>query len=121
MLIALLVVHGLIHLMGFAKAFGHAGISQLKQTVSLPAGVAWLAACMAFLAAGALLVMRSGSWCLAAWTAIAISQVLILAAALVQIPSRAQFGNGRRLDRTRLRSRSQRGSPDLRHRRPRPA
>ncbi|MBM3780028.1 MAG: hypothetical protein FJW23_17635 [Acidimicrobiia bacterium] len=44
-----------------------------------------------------------------------------LQVALVQIPSRAKFGNGRRLDRTRLRSRSQRGSPDLRHRRPCPA
>jgi len=45
----------------------------------------------------------------------------LLPGALVQIPSRAKFGNGRRLDRTRLRSRSQRGSPDLRHRRPCPA
>jgi len=43
---------------------------------------------------------------------------LVNVEALVRIPRRAKFGRCRRLDRTRCRSRCQRGSPDLRHRRP---
>ena len=38
----LLVVHGLIHAMGFAKAFGLAELSQLTREISRPLGVLWL-------------------------------------------------------------------------------
>jgi hypothetical protein len=41
---ALLAAHGLIHLMGFAKAFGYAELPQLTQPVSHVIAVAWLAA-----------------------------------------------------------------------------
>ncbi|MCC6753141.1 MAG: hypothetical protein IT266_04050 [Saprospiraceae bacterium] len=41
-LIVLMVVHGLIHLMGFVKAFGFAEIRALTQEISRPAGIAWL-------------------------------------------------------------------------------
>src|SRR5229473_2026019 len=45
--IALLGVHGLIHLMGFAKAFGYADLPQLTQPISRAWGVVWLvAACL---------------------------------------------------------------------------
>jgi hypothetical protein len=37
-------VHGLIHLMGFAKAFGFAQLAQLTQPISRPVGVVWLSA-----------------------------------------------------------------------------
>ena len=36
----LLAVHGLIHLMGFAKAFGYAELPQLTQPISREMGVA---------------------------------------------------------------------------------
>lgn len=45
--IALIGVHGLIHLMGFAKGFGYAELPQLTQPVSRSWGVVWLsAACL---------------------------------------------------------------------------
>ena len=37
-------VHGLIHLMGFAKGFGYADLPQLTQPISRAWGLAWLAA-----------------------------------------------------------------------------
>jgi hypothetical protein len=40
----LLIIHGLIHLMGFAKAFGFAELPQLTQPISRPLGALWLAA-----------------------------------------------------------------------------
>lgn len=42
--VVLPAVHGLVHLMGFAKAFGYAELPQLTQPISAEMGVAWLAA-----------------------------------------------------------------------------
>ena len=39
-----MLAHGLIHLMGFTKAFGFADIEQLTQDISRPAGLFWLSA-----------------------------------------------------------------------------
>jgi hypothetical protein len=46
----LLVIHGLIHVLGFAKAFGLAELPQLAQPISRPLGLLWLAAALAMLA-----------------------------------------------------------------------
>jgi hypothetical protein len=44
-------IHALIHVMGFAKAFGLASLTQLKIPISRPMGVLWLAAAMLLLMA----------------------------------------------------------------------
>ena len=50
----LLVLHGLVHLLGFAKAFGFARLPQLTQPVSPALGIVWLvAACLLFVTAAA--------------------------------------------------------------------
>ena len=41
---AVLTVHGLIHFMGFAKAFGLAELPQLTQPIARPLGLLWLLA-----------------------------------------------------------------------------
>jgi hypothetical protein len=41
-LIGLLLLHGLIHLMGFAKAFGYAELPQLTQPIPREWGLVWL-------------------------------------------------------------------------------
>jgi hypothetical protein len=46
-----LTVHALIHLMGFAKAFGFAALPQLVVPIARPMGVLWLLATLALLAA----------------------------------------------------------------------
>jgi hypothetical protein len=48
----LLLIHGLIHLLGFAKAFGLAELAQLSQPISRPLGVLWLAAALLMIASG---------------------------------------------------------------------
>ena len=53
-LVLLLVVHGLIHFMGFLKAFGLAEMPQLAGPISRPLGALWLAAGLAMLAAAGL-------------------------------------------------------------------
>jgi len=49
-LIIFLVLHGLIHVMGFAKAFELAELNQLKKTVSKNDCVVWLSAALLFMA-----------------------------------------------------------------------
>ncbi len=48
-LAAVLVIHGAIHLMGVAKAFGLAELPQLKQPISTPMGAGWGVAALLFL------------------------------------------------------------------------
>jgi len=52
-LTVLLVVHGLIHLMGFAKAFGYAELPQLTAPIARPVGALWLLAAVLMLGAAA--------------------------------------------------------------------
>jgi hypothetical protein len=76
-LVVLLVVHGLIHAIGFAKAFELAKIPRLKRPIGRPAGVLWLSAGLGFLVAAVLLVASPGAWWFAAALAVLLSQVAI--------------------------------------------
>lgn len=77
--VAALVVHGAIHLMGVAKAFGLAELEALTRPISRPWGVAW-AACAALIlgAAVARLIDARWWWMLAAPGLIA-SQIVVVA------------------------------------------
>jgi uncharacterized membrane protein YphA (DoxX/SURF4 family) len=76
----ILVVHGLIHLLGFAKAFGLAALPQLTEPVSRPFGALWLLAAGLFiLSAVALFAMPRWWWAIGA-VAIAVSMVAIASA-----------------------------------------
>lgn len=70
-------VHGLIHLMGFAKAFGLADLPQLTQPISRLAGAAWLVAAAMMAAAGVLVYQRDQPFAIVAIAAIACSQIVI--------------------------------------------
>lgn len=80
LLVALLGLHGLIHLMGPAKAFGLADLPQLTQPVSRAAGVGWLLAAVALLATAVALAVGSRSWWLLGLVAVVLSQAMILTA-----------------------------------------
>jgi hypothetical protein len=78
-LAALLTSHALIHLLGFLKAFGFAGLPQLTISILKPLGVAWLVAMLALLgAAAALFVAPRAFWLVGAF-GILISQLAIVA------------------------------------------
>lgn len=72
-----LLIHGLIHLMGFVKAYNFAEISQLTREISKPSGFLWLIAFILFITSGILLVSKKESWPILAISAVFISQVLI--------------------------------------------
>jgi hypothetical protein len=74
----LLLFHGLIHLMGFSKAFGYAEMKQLTISISRPAGLLWLCVALLFILTACLFLFKSGYWIFLCMTACVLSQVLIL-------------------------------------------
>jgi hypothetical protein len=77
-LASLLTLHGLIHLMGFLKAFGLADLAQLTMPISKPVGMVWLAGTVALLAAALSLFAAPRMFWLVGAVAILISQFVIV-------------------------------------------
>ncbi len=84
-LIALLLVHGLIHVLGFLKAWRLADVSGLSGDTLFvlspswgrPIGLLWLLCCLVLLGAAGLLLLRHGSWWLVAGGGVLLSQLLV--------------------------------------------
>jgi hypothetical protein len=73
-----MILHGLIHLMGFVKAFGVAEITQLTLDISRPAGLLWLTTAVLFTGAAIILLTGRSWWWLIAAAALVLSQVLVI-------------------------------------------
>mgnify|MGYP006898383638 CR=1 FL=1 len=78
--IAILLFHGLIHLLGFVKAFKLAEVSQLMLPISKTGGVFWMLSFLLLLTAAAFFVGKNNWWWLFAITGVVLSQVLIIGA-----------------------------------------
>lgn len=83
----LLVLHGLVHLMGVANAFGYADLPQLTARISRPLGLVWLAATGLMLAAAVTLWAWPRAWWILGALAVVASQ-----AAITTAWSDAKFG-----------------------------
>lgn len=75
--ILLMLFHGLIHLMGFVKAFQFAEMNQLQIPISKPMGVLWLIAAILFVVA-VVMFFVSDYWFVPATAAALISSALII-------------------------------------------
>ncbi len=82
-----LIVHGLIHLLGFAKAFGLADLPQLTQPIPPIVGLFWLAAAILFVAAAVALSVWPRAW----W-AIGAAAIVVSMAVIVPSWTDAKFG-----------------------------
>lgn len=76
-LLILLTLHGLIHLLGFSKAFNLAAVTQLTQPISKANGVLWLIAALLFALTALLLLLQKDTWWIYAAVAVLLSQYLI--------------------------------------------
>jgi hypothetical protein len=70
-------LHGLIHLLGFAKAFGLAELPQLGQRITRPLGLLWLLAALLVLGSVACMVVLPRWWWAVGALACLISQAAI--------------------------------------------
>ncbi len=71
------VLHGLIHLVGFAKAFHYASFDALTKEISRPVGLVWLLAGVLFIGASAQLLAEIRLFWVTLLMAVAISQTLV--------------------------------------------
>lgn len=76
--IILLLVHGLIHLLGFVKAYNLSEVSQLTQPISRTAGLFWLLSTILFIVSLVLFLLNVQFWWVAAAIAAVLSQILII-------------------------------------------
>ncbi|MBY0433186.1 MAG: hypothetical protein K2U26_03660 [Cyclobacteriaceae bacterium] len=74
----ILFIHGLIHLMGFAKAFGYGNMTELTKEISKPIGTIWLITAALFLVSFVFLLAKKESWPVVTLVAVVISQLLII-------------------------------------------
>lgn len=74
---AIVLLHGLIHLMGFAKAFQYGNITQLTTEISRPAGIVWMMTALVFILGFALYMLKKDAWPMLAIIAGMMSQILI--------------------------------------------
>ena len=75
----IVILHGLIHLLGFLKAFQFAEINQLTQNISKTFGIIWMSACLIFIIASIQFIVKNEWWWLTAFIGTLISQILIIA------------------------------------------
>jgi hypothetical protein len=74
---AVIVVHGLIHVMGVAKAYGLAELPRLTQPISRSLGLLWLAAAVLLLTSALLLVLEPRWFWVVGAVAVVVSEVVI--------------------------------------------
>lgn len=81
-----MILHGLIHIMGFVKAFNLAPMKEmsgvaiipLSETANKALGVLWLLACLSFLLSTGLLWLNQPWWWIVGAISIVLSQILII-------------------------------------------
>ena len=79
-LVVLLAIHGAIHFMGPAKAFGWSELEALTQPISRAMGVFWLVTGVTVLAAAVHLTVAPRSWWITGLVAAALSQAVVFSA-----------------------------------------
>jgi len=77
-LIGLIIIHSLIHLLGFAKAFKIAKVPELHQPISKVKGSLWLLASIAFGLAALLFGLEKDWWWMFSISGLVISQFLVV-------------------------------------------
>lgn len=78
LLAIIIFLHGLIHLMGYSKAFHYTDIKNIKAHISKPIGVLWIMACLLFIATGVLLLLNNDYWNIIGVVAVVLSQIVII-------------------------------------------
>jgi hypothetical protein len=91
--VTVLVGHGLLHLLGVAKGFGWAEVSQLKHPIGPGTGSVWLLAAGLVLGSAELIAARAPTW----WWAIALAGAAISQVAIATSWSDAKYGTAANL------------------------
>jgi len=78
LLAIIIFIHGLLHLLGYSKAFQYSGIKHIKAHISRPIGILWIMGCLFFIATGVLFLLNKDYWQIAGLVSITSSQIAII-------------------------------------------
>ncbi|WP_340104919.1 DUF6544 family protein [Rhodohalobacter sp. 8-1] len=78
--ILILFIHGLIHLIGYLKAYSLADLPDIRLSVSRPAGTLWLAASILFMGTAIVFYFSVNGWWAGGILAVVLSQGLVISA-----------------------------------------
>lgn len=73
---SLLIVHGLIHSIGFLNAFGYLEVNFIAH-ISKPIGIVWFTASLILLITAAMVIFKNGNWWCFGLTGAVLSQLLV--------------------------------------------
>jgi len=76
--LVLIILHGLIHFLGFAKAFNLTQVNKLTQSISKPVGLFWSLVTILFMITAILYLLEKDLWWIIGAAAVIISQILII-------------------------------------------
>ena len=76
-LVFIIFLHGLIHFVGFAKAFHFGKIIQITSDIPKPIGIVWALTASLFIATTILFFVKKDAWIFVGLVAVIISQILI--------------------------------------------
>ncbi|WP_222983064.1 DUF6544 family protein [Flagellimonas meishanensis] len=74
----LILIHGLIHFMGFAKALDLGNMEQLTKDIPKPLGILWLLTGLLFVISAVLYFIKKDFWPILSIVAVVLSQLLII-------------------------------------------
>jgi len=77
-LATIVVIHGIIHFVGFLKAFQLAEIKQIAQEIPRPIGFLWFISALLFIVMAAIFLLNNDWWRMLAVPALGLSQVLLI-------------------------------------------
>lgn len=72
------LIHGLIHMMGFAKAFGYGDMKSLLIPISKPVGMVWFFTTWLFVVGAVLLLVKNEWWWKVLMVSVVLSQFVIV-------------------------------------------
>lgn len=78
LLLILIVAHGLLHVLGFVKAFKLAPLTQLPHPINKTNGVLWLIAALMIVTTGVLFYSFTEGWWILGFASILVSEYVII-------------------------------------------
>lgn len=78
LLLILIIVHGLLHVLGFVKAFKFARLAQLPHPINKTNGVLWLIAALMIVTCGVLFYTFAEGWWILGIASVLVSEYVII-------------------------------------------
>jgi hypothetical protein len=78
LLLVLIIIHGLLHVPGFVKAFKLSPLNQMPHPISKTNGVLWLVASVLVILSGILFYTFTDGWWIAGIVSVVVSQYVII-------------------------------------------